>query len=249
MYYSSPKKMEKINNSLVVCVLMAFCAVVTGAAQHLDAGRLLSGHWSAVAHGELIPVLFVSCVYHNIVSTVTMRLEGDRRKVRRAIIGGSAVPVIMFLAYNAAILGSDGSGGANHLAIEIFSVLAIATSFVGFVEGLTELWSDLRQTIGSKYSGKNTRWQDFAATLFPPVVFASTSPDIFLKALDVAGTYGIAVLFGGIPALMAWRNRRERATKDFGRILGGGDVVLSAVAIVPILLIGSRLWESVGGRL
>lgn len=245
MYFLSSRRMEMINNGLVAGVLATFAAVVGGAAGHLQSGKLLEGHWSVLPHGQLIPVLFVSCVYHNVVATITMRLEGDRRKIRQAIVLGSAIPVGMFLAYDAAILGTGASSGADHVAVAAFSVLAIATSFVGFVEGLTELWADVRQTIGKE----GNRWQDYVATLSPPVFFAGASPDIFLNALDAAGTYGIAVLFGALPAAMAWRNRRDQITKGFKRVVGGGDGVLGLIAAVPAILIGSRLLEHFNGAL
>lgn len=249
MYYLSTQRVEKINNVLVGGVLAAFAAVLAGAAGHVDAGRLLDGHWAALPHGPLIPVLFVSCVYHNVVSTITMRLEGDREKIRRTILAGSAIPVAMFLAYDAAILGTGMTGQVNKVAIAAFSVMAIATSFVGFVEGLTDLWADARQTMSKEEISHNSRWKDFVATLFPPVLFNALSPDIFLNALDAAGTYGIAVLFGGLPAAMAWRNRRGGATKEFSKILGGGDGLLGLVAAVPVLLIGSRILEHVSSAL
>ena len=244
MYALSSKRIESINNALVLGVIATFISVIAGDTQHLDVSKLATSHWGNIFHGELIPVLFVSCVYHNIVSTISMRLEGDRRKIRRAILVGSAIPVAMFIAYNAAILGSDSIPGGQ-LSVELFSLLAIATSFVGFVEGLTEVWRDVRESsrIGR---GWTDGWQDYMATLVPPVVFASGSADVFVRALDAAGTYGIAVLFGGIPAVMAWKNRRDERTKDFGRSVAGGDLVLAGVSIVPVLLILSRIWESFG---
>lgn len=40
----------------------------------------------------------------------------------------------------------------------------------------------------------------FAATLVPPVALAASNADVFFWALDVAGTYGIAVMFELLPA-------------------------------------------------
>lgn len=246
MYALSAATVERINNVLVAGVVATFGLVVAAAGSHVDAAQLLSDrHWGSLAHGQIIPVLFVSCVYHNVVSTITMRLEGDRHKIRRVILAGSALPLAMFLVYNAAILGSSGFAAQNSGVVAGFSLLAVATSFVGFVEGLTQLWNDVRLT-GFRQSQKQvaeTKYQNFLATLLPPVAFTAISPDVFLQALDAAGTYGIAVLFGGLPAVMAWRNRRKKDTKGFERLVGGGDAVLAAVAIIPALLIGSKLWE------
>ena len=78
--------------------------------------------------------------------------------MRTAILVGVAVPLVMFLAWDAAILGSLGgaSAGGDPLAalrglpglaplIDGFSLLAIATSYIGFVLGLTDFLSDFLQ--------------------------------------------------------------------------------------------------------
>lgn len=246
MYALSAATVERINNALVAGVIATFAFVVAAAGSHVDATRLLSDmHWGSLAHGQILSVLFVSCVYHNVVSTVTMRLEGDRKKIRRVILGGSAVPLVMFLVYNGVILGSGGVAAQNVAAVAGFSLLAVTTSFVGFVEGLTELWTDVRLTTlrQSQTEVAETKYQNFLATLIPPVAFTAISPDIFLQALDAAGTYGIAVLFGALPSAMAWSNRRKKDTKGFKQLVGGGDAVLAAVAIIPALLIGHKLWD------
>lgn len=239
MYALSPRTVERLNNALVAAVVATFLAVVYTAGSHTDLTTLLAGsHWGALPHGGIIPVLFVSCVYHNVVSTITMRLEGDRAKIRRVIFAGSAVPLGMFLLYDAAMLG--GGGSTEGLAVTGFSLLAVATSFVGFVEGLTGLWADVRLTRGTG----GGRWMDFVATILPPIVFTVVQPDVFLDALDAAGTYGIAVLFGGLPAAMAWQIRRKGETVWKG--VGGGDAVLAMVGIVPVLLIGSKVLGGLG---
>ena len=50
----------------------------------------------------------------------------------------------------------------------------------------------------------------FVAAILPPTVLALSFPDIFFRALDYAGTYGVLLLFGLIPAAMAWSERCSR---------------------------------------
>ncbi len=47
---------------------------------------------------------------------------------------------------------------------------------------------------------KNARLLSYLATLLPPAFFGIAFPDAFFAALDVAGTYGVLLLFGVIPA-------------------------------------------------
>ena len=93
---------------------------------------------------------------------------------------------------------------ANAL-VEAFSFFAITTSFIGFVLGLSDFLAD---GLGwrSTEKGKNDP-RTFALALVPPTVFALSNPDVFLSALDTAGTFGVLTLFGCLPPLMAWSDR------------------------------------------
>lgn len=60
----------------------------------------------------------------------------------------------------------------------------------------------------------------------PPSIFALTYPDVFFKALDVAGTYGVLVLFGCFPVLMTWSERYSGTTLSSVRMVFGEKWVL-----------------------
>ena len=64
--------------------------------------------------------------------------------------------------------------------IEAFSFLAIATSFIGFVLGLTDFYAD---ALGLK-SGRQQPL-GYLLTLAPPYLLALTFPDVFFTALDL----------------------------------------------------------------
>ncbi|KAL4284177.1 hypothetical protein GQ457_16G007100 [Hibiscus cannabinus] len=49
--------------------------------------------------------------------------------------------------------------------------------------------------------------QPYLLTLIPPLGLALLDSEIFFKALDFAGTYGVLVLFGILPAAMSWSDR------------------------------------------
>lgn len=91
-----------------------------------------------------------------------------------------------------------------------FSFFAITTSFVGFVLGLVDFLSDglgFRAEESETKTQKGNDWRPFALTLAPPWAFALSYPDVFLDALDSAGTFGVLTLFGCMPPAMAWSNR------------------------------------------
>ena len=47
----------------------------------------------------------------------------------------------------------------------------------------------------------------YVLTVLPPLGLSLSFPGVFLDALDFAGTYGVLVLFGLVPAAMAWSER------------------------------------------
>eukprot|EP00178_Gracilaria_changii_P027417 TRINITY_DN876_c0_g1_i4.p1 TRINITY_DN876_c0_g1~~TRINITY_DN876_c0_g1_i4.p1 ORF type:complete len:461 (-),score=145.14 TRINITY_DN876_c0_g1_i4:160-1542(-) len=245
-----PRHMQRLNNVLVAAVVVAFGALLSSPAAAPHWHTLLSQqHWQLLPSGALLPVLFVSCVFHNVVPTVSMRLEGDARRIRRVIVVGSAVPLLMFVAYNAIMLANGAGGGGapqmqQQLSVSVFSTLAIVTSFIGFVDGLTELSADARASLCAERfeNARAGSALDMALSVAPPALFASVWPHVFLRALDVAGTFGIAVLFGVLPVAMTWRLRRRAEMSDMTPLLAGGDVALALLMLPPLALMARAVW-------
>ena len=201
------------------------------AAGGVDIDNLRVGDWSALP--RTIPVVALAFVYHNVVPTVASMMEGDGRRenrhrrghgdsVRHVRVVGHGAPRERLGRGRAAALDAVARGGgaveafgsaaalrstsetANAL-VEAFSFFAITTSFIGFVLGLSDFLAD---GLGwrSTEKGKNDP-RTFALALVPPTVFALSNPDVFLSALDTAGTFGVLTLFGCLPPLMAWSDR------------------------------------------
>lgn len=262
LYFGSRKVVESVNNALVLAVVASFCALVFVTGQHLDVVDLLS-HNNFKETPKMIPVALVSMVYHNVVGTVSSRLEGDMTKIRRVIIGGTAVPLGMFVIWNAVILSLAGQfkapvgsidplellrtqGGSTSNFINAFSLLALATSFNGFIYGLVPYINDLRVAIFKEQfnSVSRSEWISFLAATLPPIFIAGTSPDIFHAALDAAGLFFISILFGTYPALMAYQHRYSPEPKSFlPPQVPGGRTLLYIVMVAPLILIASKLTD------
>lgn len=260
VYFGSEKITERVNSILVAGVVTSFAVLAFSAGKNLDLLQLLTtGNLAKIP--KAVPVLFVSLVFHNVVSNVTARLEGDFTKIRRVVVGGSLVPVVIFVIWNAVILNlaselkaPAGSvdplellrvqGGEVSELINAFSLFAISTSLIGFLVSLGDFVDDVRKTVFGEQpeSVSRTRWLSFASTIVPPVIIAGTKPDIFYSALDTAGLYFISVLFGAVPALLAWRQRDQ---KGEARILRSQvkdrRLILVGMVSVPLLLIGSKI--------
>ena len=88
-----------------------------------------------------------------------------------------------------------------------------------------------------------------ALVLVPPMLFALVDPDVFFGALDTAGTFGISLLFGLVPAVMAWKQRygSDRADVVAPPMVPGGRVTLVAIMGVAAAIIGDGVAEKVAG--
>ncbi|XP_052180240.1 uncharacterized protein LOC127793536 isoform X2 [Diospyros lotus] len=157
-YIGSQRFIGAVNGVLIFGIIISFAALVAVASGNIHWDALLKANFEAVPLS--IPIIALSFVYQNVVPVLCMDLEGNLPKVRTAIVLGTAIPLALFLIWNAVILGSITSleMGSDKIAdplqllrstnaevgpiIEVFSLLAIATSYIGFVLGLVDFLAD-----------------------------------------------------------------------------------------------------------
>ncbi|XP_062016662.1 uncharacterized protein LOC133733070 isoform X1 [Rosa rugosa] len=259
-YFGSPRFIGAVNGVLVIGIIISFAALVAVASEYLQLSALLKANFQAVPMS--IPIIVLSFVYQNVVPILCTDLEGDLSKVRTSIVLGTSIPLILFLVWNAVILGTItdvemGSGkimdplqllqstnAAVGPIVEVFSIFAIATSYIGFVLGLCDFLSDLLKLP----AGQSRPVLPYLLTLIPPVVLSLLDPDIFFKALDFAGTYGVLVLFGIVPAAMSWSDRYSSSSTavKLPRLVPGGRLTLSLVAGGAGYVIFSEIIDKLG---
>lgn len=105
--------------------LLGFAAAMTVGLPTADFGALLS---LDNQHPELVlsafPLLFMSWTYHGVMPRVVYDLEGDKDKITKAIVGGSTTALVMYLTWNAVVLGNV-LGDGNTLASTATAASAI----------------------------------------------------------------------------------------------------------------------------
>ncbi|XP_038975071.1 tyrosine-specific transport protein isoform X2 [Phoenix dactylifera] len=257
-YFGSQRVIGAINGCLVFGIIVSFTFLVGVASGELQWNSLLQAHFEAIP--QSIPIIALAFVYQNVVPVLCTNLEGNLSKVRTAIVFGTAVPLVLFLIWDAVILGtipnlstssSDVSDPLELLRsnngivgpiVEAFSFLAIATSYIGFVLGLSDFVSDLL-----KLPSGQSKPFPYLLTLLPPLVLSLLDPEIFFKALDFAGTYGVLVLFGVLPAAMAWSERYLDASQSprLPPLVPGGKLTLSIVLGGALVVIFSEIYKDV----
>jgi tyrosine-specific transport protein len=262
MYLGRERFIEKLNSAFVAIVLASFLGLLLLGTTQLHTSSFLFQNWSALP--PAVSVMMVSLFYHNVVPTVVTQLEGDVCKIRQSIFIGSVIPLVMFLAWNAVILGSispeilqdtdgsttvfdplqilrDGSAGEwLGVLVSIFSEFAIVTSFIGFVYGLLDFFQDISPVAQGEFS---KRLPLFSLILLPPMSIGTLNPNIFLTALDYTGTFSISVLGGILPALMSWKQREEdKQSNNINQpLVPGRKVTLMVMIGIALVLIGKQV--------
>ena len=224
--------------------LAAVPTQTAAAAAGVDADGLVLGvpdaepfrGWNAVP--DAVPIAVLAFVYHNVVPLIVASLEGDRARIAQAILLGNAAPWAFFLLWEIAVLGGPNasaaalagtdpvaalSGPAAPLAAA-FSFLALATSTVGFVLGLSDYVGSLADLPRSPETGRAGP-SAHALALAPALAGAAAAradPGAFVRLLDAAGTYGVLVLFGVGPAALVWGARYGPAGGRSGGAGAGG---------------------------
>ncbi|MER3665183.1 tyrosine transporter TyrP, partial [Klebsiella pneumoniae] len=217
-----------------------------------------------------IPVIFTSFGFHGSVPRIVSYLGGDIRKLRRVFIIGSFIPLVAYIFWQLATLGSidapaftallANNAGLNglleairevvasphvELAVHLFADLALATSFLGVSLGLFDYLADMFQ----RKNSVGGRLQSGIITFLPPLAFALFYPRGFVMALGYAGV-ALAVLALIMPALLVMKSRREHPQATW-RVAGGAPtlwlVLLCGIGIVAIQFsIAAGLLPAVG---
>ena len=199
------------------------------------------------------PVFFTSFGFHVVIPSINNYLDGDIRRLRIAIIGGTAIPLVAYIVWQMATHGVfeqsqfvqiirndptlNGLVNATYKAtgsdlisgaVRTFSTLALITSFLGVSLALVDCLDDLLKRVRIAAN----RFTLSLLTFVPTLLFALFYRD-FLAVLTYAGQmftfYGLV-----LPVGMAWMLRRKYPDLPY-RVIGGNIGLL--VALVLGLLI------------
>ena len=181
------------------------------------------------------------------------------------MIIGSLIPLFMFLAWNAIILGcitpdtlqdsfgnerafnplqilrNGESGQWFAMLLSIFSEFAIITSFIGITYGLADFFKDVFTITKSEIS----RLPLYSLVLLPPLSFGTLNPSIFLDALKYTGAFSVSILAGIMPALMSWKQHQKPAftNSNSQTLVPGGKITLIILIIGGLFLIVRQLFS------
>lgn len=259
--YLGPRPIDYINRLLVIGLVLSYGAIVFLATPHIKTTNLSHIHfpnlWMA------LPIIITAFGFHIIIPSLRTYLKDDIKHLKKAIVVGSILTLLIYLAWEAIIMGVIPAKGTHGLiamlksgqpAIDItrslhtiignpwldeiskfLAFFMISTSFIGVSFSLFDFLSDGLHIKKTKLG----RFSTALITFIPPLLFMLLYPRGFIIALGYAGVF-VAVLLIILPALMAWSGRyiKKIHTNYHTR---GGKPALIFITLFAIVIIFAEL--------
>ena len=214
---------HRCNALLIVLMWGSFFAISALGAARINPQNFHHVYWLFLP--VAIPVVVTAFHFHNIIPNVAGALHYETRPIRRAMLIGMLIGFLMNAIWLLVGIGVIPLfGGADSLTAcytgnmpatipmadliqsryflflaMLFSIIAIMTSYVANGLGLMGFCRDLLEN----YLHIRRRSVVVAVTFLPPLIISLVNPSIFLKAINVVGGYGIVILFGILPSIIA----------------------------------------------
>ena len=202
--------------------------------------------------------------FHTVIPSLSNYLGPQVQKLKRIIIWGASVPLVIYILWLICVLGIVPVSGklsfhaiqAHHgsvggfvatmtaivherwvtWGINAFSNIAMTTSFLGVTLGLFDFLMD---AFKRKSHYRWHRFQTALLTYVPPLIFAIYYPRGFILALGYAAIF-VAILEIILPAAMAWKLRRSQQLHSPYQVKGGTPLLI-ILAIAGFILIAAQL--------
>lgn len=255
--YLGDKTIDYINRIFMLGLIVTFVCFIILIAPHIQFNYLttikFNGVWFA------LPIITTSFGFQIIIPSLRPYLNSDVKQLRKAILIGSLITLIVYLFWELLVMGvipTYGSNGLLHIlnsgqpAVgltialqallhhswiaqieEFFAFFAIITAFIGVAFSLFDFLADgLR--IKKNHIG---RISTALLTFIPPLIFTLAYPRGFIIALGFAGIF-VAILLCMMPAAMVISGRywKKMAT---GYRVKGGIFLLALLVLFSILVI------------
>ncbi|WFB50175.1 aromatic amino acid transporter [Vibrio coralliilyticus] len=252
---------DKVNRVLFAIKLIAMAMVLTFLAPNVTESYLLSMPVEQGLVVAAIPVIFTSFGFHGSIPAIVNYLDGNTPSLRKAIIVGSSIPLIIYVFWQIVTLGVvsqdalvDNQGLSGLIStlstkvhqsglgqtIGVFADLALLTSFLGVSLGLFEFLGDSF----NKKKAASSRIVVGAITFVPPMGFALFYPQGFIMALGYAAI-ALAILAIFLPIMMVKKARVAEETQG-GYQVFGGTAGLMISGTVGFIIIAAQLLITMG---
>lgn len=264
--YLGTRKVDLFNRGLMVGKIGFFVLLVFIGVSYIKPWLLT--RTNPIYAPSALPILVIAFGFHNMIPSLTAYLNGDLKKVRTTIIGGSLMAFAIYLIWEILVLGIVPLEGVNGLiyslkhdreasqsiaeiirspSVQMFSqglaFFAILTSFLAQALSLVHFLAD-----GLKINYKKQENISLCIlALLPPLILSMIYPQLFFKALNFAGGVCAVVLFGLLPVAMTWIGRYRKTTATTYQ-MPGGKLALVVIFCFALFILFLQLSTMFGAR-
>lgn len=253
----STRAVDRISIVLILFMIISFALGISGLASQISVPTLFSVSDADTSYSTyalaLLPVALTSFGYHHSVSTMRDYYQ-DEQRAKKAILAGTAIALTFYLVWVICIFGNlpreafgpvvSAGGGVDALlsaltngidstsikqALNIFSIAAVVSSFIGVGLGVFDYLADFFGFEDTR-TGRLKTW---AVTFLPPLVFSLIAPFGFVTAIGLAGA-AATIWACIIPAMLA-KALRQRVPAQEGFVVPGGSMTINVVITFGVL--------------
>lgn len=256
--YKGIAVVDYVNRGLISLKFFTLALICVGLITHVKLTHL--SHYDIHQAPTSLAIVITSFGFANVVPSLCTYLHYDSKRLRRAIIGGSLIPLICYIVWVGLVIGALPLHGHNslsqilmakhttsrltdalslqfhstsiHRLISVFTAICIVTSFLGIAVGLSDFIADGLQR---PKRGKHNL-SIYGLTFVPPLTIAASGSGIFMRGLAYAGILCLILLLL-LPALMAYSGRYLKQF-DKPKMLPGGKRVLLLIMLSALACIG-----------
>jgi tyrosine-specific transport protein len=248
---------EHINRILLLGMIISFAVLLFDMTPHLDTSTY--GEGDPILLLPAMTVILLSFTSHVMLPSIREYLDSKPKKIIMALLLGSMIPLVFYIAWEVIILGlfplygDQGmitiAKGAHpvatmvHILQDNFGLLLLATvvgafSFCALVTSFLAVNLSLRDFLADGLNMKKTpvgRLYLSVLAIIPPLIYALLFPKGYITALEYAGII-VALLYGILPAAMVYQGRYiARAHAPF--TTPGGKIGLWLVGLIALMII------------
>lgn len=264
LVYWKTKAVDYVNRLLFTIKIIALALSMSALLAHVKVNLLTNLSHHPLALWSAIPIMFTSFGFHGSIPSILKYHGHDAKRLRWVFIIGSAIPLLIYIFWIFVTLGvipltgehsflsinqhEHGSVGALTaalsvrfhqpaiiFAINLFSNVAVTTSFLGVTLGLFDYFHD-----NLKSFNVGSREVSALLTFLPPLLFALFYQRAFIFALGFAAI-ALAVLAVLLPAAMVWRWRYSQSPNQVDYRVIGGKASLIVVGLIGFIIIALQI--------
>ena len=250
----STKVVDGFNRLLFFVMLVALVVVMFVMFPKASVQNLMAMPLDNALIISAAPIFFTSYGFHGSIPSLVKYMEGDVRGLRIAIVAGSAITLVGYILWQLSTHGVLSQSEFTQIlkekptlyglieachritgseiiasAVQLFSALALVTSFLGVALGLFDCTEDMLRKGLHINAGRLLLG---AITFLPPVLFAYFYPD-FIAALSYAGQM-FAFFAVVLPVGLVWKARRRYPHLPYR--VAGGDIALIIALVIGIVV-------------